>query len=253
MIIEISNTNSNEKICTRCSCIKKKADFCRSRSNNPQHEYSTCNKCSEKCKNKREKIQKEMDMITRKKTKLESNLNAPVPSISITLSQTNIDPEQADFSHPMNFELDDGFPKNHEDLNILQDDNDNEDIDNTNGLLYGLGEIQELISKLFQNAEGLNEPANLAFEIELNSRLIECYFSEFHPDTCDHKEIKTNFHKLVNVLLLPIEYRSNYYWEVQKIHLIIKKTKFTGCATAYLGCIQRKDRKWQRSENLPVK
>ena len=132
MIIEISNTNSNEKICTRCSCIKKKADFCRFRSNNPQHEYSTCNKCSEKCKNKCEKIQKEMDMITRKKTKLESNLNAPVPSISITLSQTNIDPEQADFSHPMNFELDDGFPKNHEDLNILQDDNDNEDDENEN-------------------------------------------------------------------------------------------------------------------------
>ena len=106
---------------------------------------------------------------------------------------------------------------------------------------------------MFQSAEDLNEPVKLAFEIELDSRLIECFFSEFQSDICDLKEIKTNFHKLVNVLLLPIEYGSDYYWEVRKIHLIIKKTKFTGCATAYLGCTQREDRKWQRPENLTVK
>ena len=76
------------------ACAKKKADFCRPRSNNPQHEYSTCNKCSEKCKNKRKNIQKEMDIISRKKTILESNLNASIPSTSIMPSQMNIDSEQ---------------------------------------------------------------------------------------------------------------------------------------------------------------
>ncbi|CAB4404501.1 unnamed protein product [Rhizophagus irregularis] len=67
------------------------------------------------------------------------------------------------------------------------------------------------------------------------------------------KEIKTNFHELVNVLLLPIEYGSGYYWEVRKIHLITRKKKFTDCATAYLKCIQQEDRKWKRFENQPVK
>ena len=52
---------------------------------------------------------------------------------------------------------------------------------------------------------------------------------------------------------MPFEYGSGYYWEVRKIHLTTKKKKFTGNATAYLGCTQREDRKWQRSENSPIK
>ena len=84
----------------------------------------------------------------------------------------------------------------------------------------------------------MNEPVKLAFEIEIDSRLIrlvECNFQEFQSDLCDLKTIKKNFYQLVNVLLLPLEYGSGYYWEVRKIHLITKK-KFTGCVTAYLEC-----------------
>ena len=99
----------------------------------------------------------------------------------------------------------------------------------------------------------MNEPVKLTFEIELDSKLVECTFPEFQPDTiCDLKAIKENFHQLANIPILPLEYGSGYYWEVREIHLITKK-KFTGCVMAYLGCTQQEDRKWKRPENLPVK
>ncbi|CAB5305488.1 unnamed protein product [Rhizophagus irregularis] len=230
--------NFNEKICTRYSCKKKKADFCRSRGINQQNEYSTCNKCYERRKNTR----KEIDPISRKKLKLEDGLivNTPVPH------QTNIDSSRIPFTHLTNLELD----------NITQDqhnDNIDECNDEMDGLLYGLSEIQEIISKRFQDAENLNEPVKLTFEIELDSRLVECTFPEFQPDISDIKAIKENFHQLANILILPLEYGSGYYWEIRKIHLITNKKKFTGCAMIYLGCTQREDRQWQRPENLPVK
>ncbi|GES89088.1 hypothetical protein RCL_jg17033.t1 [Rhizophagus clarus] len=42
--------NNDKKMCTHCSCTKKKADFCHSHGNNPQYEHSTCNKCYERFK-----------------------------------------------------------------------------------------------------------------------------------------------------------------------------------------------------------
>ena len=97
MIIEISNTNSNEKICTRCS---KKQISVVLVVIIPNMNTPLANKCSEKCKNKRENIQKEMDMISRKKAKLESNLNAPVPSISIMCSRQILIPNKLIFPIP---------------------------------------------------------------------------------------------------------------------------------------------------------
>ncbi|PKK72621.1 hypothetical protein RhiirC2_776979, partial [Rhizophagus irregularis] len=177
----------------RCSCKKKKADFCRSHGINQQNEYSTCNKCYERRKNTR----KEIDPISRKKLKLEDGLivNTPVPH------QTNIDSSRIPFTHLTNLELD----------NITQDqhnDNVDECNDEMDGLLYGLSEIQEIISKRFQDAENLNEPVKLTFEIELDSRLVECTFPEFQPDISDIKAIKKNFHQLANILILPLEYGS---------------------------------------------
>ena len=69
----------------------------------------------------------------------------------------------------------------------------------------------------------MNEPVKIAFEIELDSRLIgliECNFQEFQLDLCDLKTIKKIFHKLVNVLLFLLGIR---VWEVREIHLITKK------------------------------
>ncbi|CAB5372059.1 unnamed protein product [Rhizophagus irregularis] len=218
--------------------MQKEKSRCRSHGINQQNEYSTCNKCYERRKNTR----KEIDPISRKKLKLEDGLivNTPVPH------QTNIDSSRIPFTHLTNLELD----------NITQDqhnDNVDECNDEMDGLLYGLSEIQEIISKRFQDAENLNEPVKLTFEIELDSRLVECIFPEFQPDISDIKAIKENFHQLANILILPLEYGSGYYWEIRKIHLITNKKKFTGCAMIYLGYTQREDRQWQRPENLPVK
>jgi hypothetical protein len=122
-----------------------------------------------------------------------------------------------------------------------------------------LDEVQELVAKQFQDAEYLNEPVKLIFEIELNSKLIESIVSadqqKFWTDTDTHdmETIKRNFHQLANILLLPFELGTGYYWEVRQIYLNIKNKKLTGCATVYLGCTQREDRKWKRPENLPVK
>ncbi|CAB4467142.1 unnamed protein product [Rhizophagus irregularis] len=210
--------NFNEKICTRCSCKKKKADFCRSCGINQQNEYSTCNKCYERRKNTR----KEIDPISRKKLKLEDGLivNTPVPH------QTNIDSSQIPFTHLTNLELD----------NITQDqhnDNVDECNDEMDGLLYGLSEIQEIISKRFQDAENLNEPVKLTFEIELNSRLVECTFPEFQPDISDIKAIKENFHQLANILILPLEYGSGSHQQAHE-HPQYRKVAFPEAAKQWI-------------------
>jgi hypothetical protein len=100
-----------------------------------------------------------------------------------------------------------------------------------------LEKIQDIISKRFQDAEDLNESLIFAFEIELDSRLVECIFPEFQPNVCDLGKIKKNFHQLVNIFILPLGDGSGYYWEVWDIHLNTGKKMFMGCATAYLRCI----------------
>jgi hypothetical protein len=129
---------------------------------------------------------------------------------------------QIPFSHLTNPEID----------NIIQDAqynnnvNDSNNVNNeTDGLLYGLDEVQKIVSKRFQDAESLNEPVKIGFEIELDSRLVESTFPEFQPNTCDLTAIKENFRQLVNILTLPIEYGSGYYWEIRQMHLVTKKKK----------------------------
>ncbi|CAG8852850.1 35313_t:CDS:2, partial [Gigaspora margarita] len=60
-----------------------------------------------------------------------------------------------------------------------------------------------------------------------------------------------SFHQLANILILPLEYGSGYYWEVWQIYLNTKKKKLTSCATVYLECTQHENRQWQRPENMP--
>ncbi|GBB86228.1 hypothetical protein RclHR1_12670001 [Rhizophagus clarus] len=140
----------------------------------------------------------------------------------------------------MNLELGDSLYKKHKFCNITEEEHDNVNIneynDNADRLLYSLSEVQEIISKQFQRVEESNEPVKLAFEIELDSRLVECIFPEYQPDICDLETIKKNFQQLVNVLILSLKYRSGYYWKMRQIHLITRKKKPTGNATAYLGC-----------------
>jgi hypothetical protein len=48
------------------------------------------------------------------------------------------------------------------------DNNVNEYDDETDGLLYDLEEVQDIIFKRFQDAESLNEPVIFAFKIEFD-------------------------------------------------------------------------------------
>ncbi|CAB5211852.1 unnamed protein product [Rhizophagus irregularis] len=202
---EFSGPNFNEKNCTRCSCIKKRADFYRPCGTNPQKEYSTCNKCYEK---------------------LYPTCGWWCGCEVIKQGHCYLYPNFAPFSQLTNLELLD---------DIMQDDDNN---------------VNE-----FNDAEDLNEPVILAFEIELDSRLVECIFPEFQPYVYDLENIKKNFRQLINIFILLIEDGSGYYLEVWDIyiHLNTRKNIFTGCATVYLGCTQQEDRRWHRPENLPVK
>ncbi|CAG8588731.1 33286_t:CDS:2 [Gigaspora margarita] len=102
-------------------------------------------------------------------------------------------------------------------------------------------EVEEIISRQFQDAENLNEPVNIAFEIELDSGLIESTLPESWLNIHNPKDIKKSFYQLINIVLLPLEHGSGYYWEVRKIYLNTRKKEFT------------EDRKWQRPEDQPIK
>jgi hypothetical protein len=244
------------KKCSRCSATKETAEFCRSRGDNPPSEHATCNQCYESRKNKRQ----ETDLISRKRAKLASNQNKQ-PSTSNSLSREN---SSNSFSH-----LDGIF----EDLELVAESSfleeqlpdapsantqgmQNPDDNDMGELLYNLDEVQELVARKFQVAENFGEPATFVFEIELDSKLLESVLlsqEKIQQNMSELTTIKDNFHQLTNVLLVPFELGSGYYWEVRQLYLNTRKKEFTCCATAYLGCTQREDREWQRPEDLPKK
>ncbi|GBC09042.1 hypothetical protein RclHR1_08580001 [Rhizophagus clarus] len=174
-----------------------------------------CTHCS--CTKKKQISAVLMAIIQNTSTQLATNVMKD--NISAILSQTN--------KINMNLELGDNSSEKHKFCNITEEEYDNDNVneynDDADGLLYSLSEVQEIISKQFQRAEELNEPAKLAFEIKLDSRLVECIFPEYQPDICDLETINKNFQQLVNVLILPLEYGSGYYWEMRQIHLITRK------------------------------
>ncbi|CAG8817509.1 31314_t:CDS:2, partial [Gigaspora margarita] len=98
------------------------------------------------------------------------------------------------------------------------------------------------------------ESQTLIIPIQLDPILVENVFpnQEFQSSTQDLEAAKKRFHQLANILILPFEYGSGYYWKVRQIYLNTKK-KLTSCATIYLGCTQCENRQWQRPENMLVK
>ncbi|CAG8829831.1 24957_t:CDS:2, partial [Gigaspora margarita] len=117
----------------------------------------------------------------------------------------------------------------------------------TTRFFYTLDEVQKFIAKQFQDSEDSSE--------QLDPSLVESVFpnQEFQSSTQNLEAAKKSFHQLANILILPLEYASGYYWKMQQIYLNTNKKKLTGCATVYLGCTQCEDRQWQRPENMPVK
>jgi hypothetical protein len=252
-----------EKICSNCHTKRKIIDFCRPRSKNPQHEHATCNKCSERQKNKH----KGEDPICRKKAKLETNLNVPLPSVSTTLSRAssstsfsnlNTNLEELELNSESGSFLDDQSTDiiimEEKDNSSAQESCNNDDGDG-NGLLYCMDEVEELVARQFREAEQEERPAKLHFEIELDSMLLEdiSFPENLQSNSLDLAKIRTSFQQLTEILVLPLEAGSKYYWEIRKLCLNSRKKQFSGCATAYLQCTSRDDRSCQRPENKPVK
>ncbi|CAG8812934.1 3744_t:CDS:1, partial [Racocetra fulgida] len=107
----------------------------------------------------------------------------------------------------------------------------------------------------FQNAESSEEPVKFVFKIELDSGLLNAVKlgQDLETNLLNLEKIKSSFAQLTKILTLPLESGSGYYWRGLNLYLNQKKKEFIGCATAYLQCASREDRKWQRPDNQDIK
>ncbi|CAG8491955.1 12121_t:CDS:1, partial [Cetraspora pellucida] len=209
----------------------KRQDFCRLRNNNPQYEHATCNMCSERRSKKRQKTN-----LT-KKTKVDTDLNVIVPSISTSLSRNN---NASDFLQVDNI-INDNFKQTSEAIEIEEHNipgDENDDDDNSKALLYCMDEVKRFIALQFQNTESFEESTKFALEIELDLKLLNSVEldQDIETDLLDLNKIKNSFIQLAKTLILPLETGSRYYWNIVKLVLNFKKKKFTECATAYFRC-----------------
>ncbi|CAG8554401.1 15359_t:CDS:2 [Cetraspora pellucida] len=190
---------SETKKCSDCHVSKKRQNFCRLRNNNPQYEHVTCNMCSERHSKKRQETN------STKKTKVDTDLNVIVPSISTSLSRNN---NASDFLQVDNI-INDNFEQileaiEIEEHNIPGDEND--DNNNSKALSYCMDE----------NAESSEESTKFALEIKLDSKLLNSVELDqnIETDLLDLNKIKNSFIQLVKTLILSLETGSRYYWNI---------------------------------------
>jgi hypothetical protein len=245
---------SENKKCTCCHLSKKRQDFCRLRGNDPQYEHATCNFCYER------RVKKRQEANSKKKTKTDTSLNTIVPTISTSISGAsgflqvnNILEDYDDIEQTSETSL---FFDN-DSANIIEikeHDSSDEDDNDANMLSYCMDEVERFIAIQFQNAEISEEPTKFAFEIELDSGLLDMVEigQDLETSSLDLEKIKDSFAQLTKVLILPLESGSGYYWKVGRLFLNFKRKEFTGCATAYLECASREDRS-QKPSNYEVK
>ncbi|CAG8500419.1 5461_t:CDS:2, partial [Racocetra fulgida] len=128
---------------------------------------------------------------------------------------------------------------------IINNEGEHDDQNNNNleVLIYDLDEVHEIIAKKFEEAEIFSEPIKFILKVELYQDLLD----EFSLDqqnlasTTDLKLIEMRFRQLASLLTIPLESGFGYYWEIRKIYLNSKNKKFSGLATAYLGCTMQDD------------
>ncbi|CAG8761934.1 10068_t:CDS:1, partial [Racocetra fulgida] len=102
---------------------------------------------------------------------------------------------------------------------------DNEYNSNNNMLSCCLDEVENFVTIQFQNAELSDEPTKFEFEIELDLELLDIIKlgQNFKNEPLDLKNIKDNFLQLIKILILLLESGSEYYWNVYKLCLNLKK------------------------------
>ncbi|CAG8522783.1 14992_t:CDS:2, partial [Cetraspora pellucida] len=117
------------------------------------------------------------------------------------------------------------------------------------GLSYDLCDLEDAVLTNFRDSEDKNAEVEFSIIIKIEKELVnEVLSSEF-----DHNKEVEKFHNIVNVLVMPLQAGSGYYWELQKLYINKKNGQYIGCATANLGCTQRLDRQYKSPDNRPTK
>ncbi|CAG8527348.1 11273_t:CDS:1, partial [Cetraspora pellucida] len=62
-----------------------------------------------------------------------------------------------------------------------------------------------------------------------------------------------NFRKIIDVLVMPLQTGSEYYWKHQNLYINKKNSQYIGCAMAHLGCTQKLERKYTKSNEQLIK
>ncbi|CAG8564126.1 2537_t:CDS:1, partial [Cetraspora pellucida] len=100
-------------------------------------------------------------LIQSQEKKFKTSLDVPILSVSIIVTQTDLSSNKY-FFNLVNLKLNDKILEE-QPLDFLENKiNKN---NNVNRLLYILDKIQELVTRQFQDAEALNKPVELIFEI----------------------------------------------------------------------------------------
>ncbi|CAG8730913.1 8210_t:CDS:1, partial [Cetraspora pellucida] len=181
--------NLAEKRCSSCHIVKEIIHFCRPSANNSQREYATCNKCSERLKNKRQ--EKKSDISKNQKISQSSSnitdtssVNSDlqiIKSINFADNFLEVTPYESFNTKDNNQENKDSDQENKDsDQKNKDSDQDNdsdqeensEDNNNSKVLLYDLDEVCEITSKIFEDAKESNKSVKFIFEVELDEDLI---------------------------------------------------------------------------------
>ncbi|CAG8628782.1 14684_t:CDS:1, partial [Racocetra fulgida] len=178
------------QLCTGCHITKEISEFIRCDKSGSEYEHSTCNKCSERRKNKKKDVN--LSPISVKKAKLLKT------GLSTDVSE-----------HILSNVNDDNVSEDHEEV-ITEGTNSASDIENIyydnddSGLLYSIDEIEEYINAKFYNLESKNDPIKFALEIELDSQLAGYITFNLQSESLDLESIKDNFRQLSKIIIIAI-------------------------------------------------
>ncbi|CAG8727468.1 20618_t:CDS:1, partial [Dentiscutata erythropus] len=185
----LSTQASEIKKCSDCHLEKQKTNICRPHSNNLLYEYKICNSYSIKHSKKYQKINQQ--------NTTETNLNVMVPTIGTSTSRTNNISNLLQIHNIIeNYDLEsteNSFFFNEDFANIIEIEkqaNNNADM-----LTYCMDEVEKFVSKQFRDTKSFSEPTKFAFEIKLNSGLLDnVALSQYSKnDSLNLERIKNSF------------------------------------------------------------
>ncbi|CAG8723027.1 8536_t:CDS:1, partial [Scutellospora calospora] len=104
-------------------------------------------------------------------------------------------------------------------INELQYENkgneyDNQDDNSQKVLRYDLDKMQEVIAKIFEEAEAQNESIKFIYKIEIDQNILSTVsLTKLDLDSNDLKTIENRFLQLAHAFIVLLELGSDYYWK----------------------------------------